>query len=194
MSVFLFPECNLFRKRKCLRKSHFFTICNGLLACLVFLPCCHRHYKMKRYLGLYPTGRHSLLLLRSVLALKPPDLNFFLFLASQPCLGFSQCMRVKRSVDFWMAPKKSSKGKGIAAEPSRDEGWESSKCSKSDLESLVKQDFLPSKSVIQWRPALGDARPYENTGEIVGFLPYFDRGLGLPFSNFFCRLLYYYGI
>ena len=103
-------------------------------------------------------------------------------------------MCVKHSVNFRMAPKKSGKGKGVAAEPSRDEGWESSKCSKSDLESLVKQGFLRSKSVIQWRPALGDACPYENTGEIVGFLPYFDRGLGLPFSNFFCRLLYYYGI
>ena len=83
-------------------------------------------------------------------------------------------MRVKRSVDFRMAPKKSSKGKGIAAEPSHDEGWESSKCSKSDMESLVKQGFLPSIFVIQWRPALGDARPYKNTGEIVGFLPYFE--------------------
>jgi len=94
-------------------------------------------------------------------------------------------MRVKRSVDFRMVPKKSSKGKGIAAEPSRDEGWESSKCSKSDLESLVKQGFLPLKSIIQWHLALGDARPYENTGEIVRFLPYFERGLGLPCSNFF---------
>ena len=103
-------------------------------------------------------------------------------------------MRMKRFIDFRMAPKKSSKGKSIAAEPSRDEGWESSKCSKSDLESLVKQGFLPSKSIIQWHLALGDARPYENTGEIVRFLPYFERGLGLPCSNFFSGLLYYYGI
>ena len=44
------------------------------------------------------------------------------------------------------------------------------------------------------RPALGDIHPYENTGEIVGFLPYFERGLGLPCSNFFFGLLYYYGI
>ena len=103
-------------------------------------------------------------------------------------------MRVKRSVDFQMAPKMSSKGKGIAAKPSREEGWEPSKCSESDLESLVKQGFLSSKSVIQWRPALGDVHPYENTGEIVGFLPFFERGLGLPCSNFFSGLLYYYGI
>ena len=84
-------------------------------------------------------------------------------------------MRVKRSVDFRMAPKKSNMGKGVAAEPSRDEVWKSSKCSKSDLESLAKQGFLPSKSVIQWRPALGNARLYENTGAIVGLLPYFER-------------------
>ena len=73
-----------------------------------------------------------------------------------------------------MAPKKSSKGKGAAAEPTHEEGWESSKCSRSDLEFVVKQGFLPSISVIQWRPALGDACPYENTGEIIGFVPYFE--------------------
>ena len=103
-------------------------------------------------------------------------------------------MRVKRSVDFRMAPKKATKGKGAAAEPTREEGWESSKCSRSDLKSLVKQGFLPLESVIQWRPALGDARPYENTGEVIGIVRYFERGLGLPSSNFFSGLLYYYGI
>ena len=97
-------------------------------------------------------------------------------------------------MNFRMAPKKSSKGKGVAAEPTRKEGREPSKCSKSDLESLVKQGFLPSKSIIKWRSALGDVRPYENTGEIVGFLPYFERGLDLPCSNFFSGLLYYYKI
>ncbi|XP_039797568.1 uncharacterized protein LOC120662501 [Panicum virgatum] len=30
---------------------------------------------------------------------------------------------MKRSIDFWMAPKKSSKGKGVAAEPIHEEGW-----------------------------------------------------------------------
>ena len=103
-------------------------------------------------------------------------------------------MRVKRPVNFRMAPKKSSKGKGVAAELTREEGWIPSKCSESDLESLVKQGFLPSKSIIKWRSALGDVRPYENTGEIVGFLPYFERGLDLPCSNFFSGLLYYYKI
>ena len=103
-------------------------------------------------------------------------------------------MRVKRSVDFRMAPNKSNKGKGAASEPTGEEGWESSKCSRSDLESLVKQGFLPSESIIQWHPAFGDAHPFENTGKIIGFVPYFERGLGLPSSNFLFGLLYHYVI
>ena len=47
-------------------------------------------------------------------------------------------MHVMRYVDFRMAPKKANKGKGAAAEPTREEGWESSKCSRSDMEFLVK--------------------------------------------------------
>ena len=88
-------------------------------------------------------------------------------------------MRVKRSVDFRMAAKKSSKGKGVAVEPTREERWVSSNCSESDLETLVSTGLLSEKSIIQWRPTLGEDRPYENTGEIVAFAPYFERGLGL---------------
>ena len=57
-------------------------------------------------------------------------------------------MRVKHSVDFRMALKKSSKGKGMAVEPTREEGWVPSKCSDSDLETLVSNDLLPEKSII----------------------------------------------
>ena len=95
---------------------------------------------------------------------------------------------------FQMAPKKTSKGKGVAAEPTHKEGWVPSKCSISDLETLVSDGLLPVKSVIQWRPALGEDRPYENTGEIVAFAHYFERGLGLPCSVFFFGLLLYYMI
>jgi len=93
-----------------------------------------------------------------------------------------------------MAPKKMTKGKEVEAKPTRDEGWTPSKCSYSDLDSLVSAGLLPSKSVIQWHSALGQDRPYENTGEIVAFAPYFERGLGLPCSSFFSGLLYYYRI
>ena len=66
-----------------------------------------------------------------------------------------------------MAPKKATKGKVVAAEPTRDEGWNTSKCSQSDLDSLVSQGLLVPKYVIHWRPALGSDHPYENTGELL---------------------------
>jgi hypothetical protein len=101
-------------------------------------------------------------------------------------------MRVKRPVNFRMAPKKSSKGKEV--EPTRDEGWTPSKCSDSDLESLISAGLLPVKSVIQWHSAFGQDRSYENTGEVVAFAPNFEWGLGLPCSVFFSGLLSYYRI
>ena len=101
-------------------------------------------------------------------------------------------MRVKRPVNFRMAPKKSSKGKGVAAKLTCREGWIPSKCSESDLETPYSAGLLPKKYIIQWHPALGEGRPYENTGEIVAFAPYFERGLGLPCLVFFSGLLHYY--
>ena len=96
---------------------------------------------------------------------------------------------MKRSVDFRMAPKKVTKGKGAVAEPTRDEGWNTSKCSQSDLESLVKQSLLVPRSTVQWCPALGRDHPYENTGEVVAFTSFLERGLGFPCSSFFSGLL-----
>ena len=103
-------------------------------------------------------------------------------------------MHMKRPVTFRMAPKKSTKGKEVEAEPTRDEGWLPSKCSESDLEPLVDEGLLPSKSIIQWRPALSRDLSYENTVGIVAFAPHFEQGLGLSCLNFFYGLLYYYGI
>ena len=103
-------------------------------------------------------------------------------------------MRVKHSVDFRMTPKKSSKGKGAVAEPTREEGWIGSKCSESGLKTLVSAGLLAHKSFIPWRPALGEDRTYENMSEIVSFVPYSERGLGFPCSFFFSGLLRYYKI
>jgi len=103
-------------------------------------------------------------------------------------------MRVKRPVNFRMAPKKSNKGMVVEAEPTRDEGWTPSKSSDSDLETLVSTGLLPAKSMIQWRSAFGRVHTYENMGKIVAFAPYFERGLGLPCSGFFAGLLSYYRI
>ena len=73
-----------------------------------------------------------------------------------------------------MAPKKSTKGKGAATEPTLDEEWNTSKCSQSNLESLVSQGLLVPRSIIQWRPALGLDHPYEITGEVVAFTSYLE--------------------
>ena len=69
-----------------------------------------------------------------------------------------------------------------------------SKCSQSDLKTLVLDGLLVPRSVIQWRPAMGKDHPYENTGEIISFTPYLERGLGFPWSSFFSGLLRYYRI
>ena len=82
-----------------------------------------------------------------------------------------------------MAPKKVNKGKGAAAEPTQEEGWNTSKCSQSDLETLVSAGLLFPRSVIQWRPALGKDHLYENTGEIVAFTSHLEWGLGFPCSS-----------
>ena len=99
-------------------------------------------------------------------------------------------MHVKCSVDFRMAPKKSSKGKGVAAEPTHEEGWVASKRFESNLETLVSAGLLSEKSIIQWHPALSEDRPYE----MVTFAPYLEWGLGFPCSFFFSGLLRYYRI
>jgi hypothetical protein len=103
-------------------------------------------------------------------------------------------MRMKRSVDFRMAPKKAKKGKGAVVEPSREEGWNTSKCSQSDLETLVSDGLLVPRSAIQWRLAFEKDHPYENTGEIVAFTPYLEQGLWFPCSSFFSGVLCYYRI
>ena len=84
-----------------------------------------------------------------------------------------------------MAPNKANKGKGTTAEPTQEEGWNTSKCSQYDLETLVLDGLLVPRSVIQWRPTLGEDHPYANTGEIVAFTPYLERGLGFSCSSFF---------
>ena len=84
-----------------------------------------------------------------------------------------------------MAPKKANKGKGVAAKPTREEGWNTSKCSQSDLETLVSDGLLVPRSIIQWCHALGEDHLYANTGEIVAFTPYLERGLGFSCSSFF---------
>ena len=86
-------------------------------------------------------------------------------------------MREKRPVTFRMAPKKSTKGKDVEPEPTRDEGWLPSKCTESDILSLVDECLLQSQETIKWRSALGHTRPFKETNEIVSLLLLLNAGL-----------------
>ena len=88
-------------------------------------------------------------------------------------------MRMKRSVNFRMAPKKVNKGKGAAAEPTQEEGWNTSKCSQSDLETLVSAGLLVPRFAIQWHPALGKDHLYKNTGGNCCFCTLSRTGIGV---------------
>ena len=93
-------------------------------------------------------------------------------------------MRVKRTVDFRMAPKKSSKCKGVSAEPTRAEGWTPSKCSKSDLESLVKLGFFISKISTPLASCLGWRSSVWKYGRNRCFCPLFWTGIRAPMLQF----------
>ena len=77
-----------------------------------------------------------------------------------------------------MAPKM-SKGKSAAAEPAHEEGWNTSKCSESDLETLVSAGLLVPRFAIQWHPALGKDHLYKNTGGNCCFCTLSRTGIGV---------------
>jgi hypothetical protein len=73
-------------------------------------------------------------------------------------------MRVKHLVTTRMVGNKRGASKGkekeCKAATTTEDRWKPSKCSKA---------YLQSKDVIQWRPAIGNKRPYEGVDEIVLF-------------------------
>ena len=74
----------------------------------------------------YPTGRHLLLLLRSVLALKPPDLKFLLLLASQPPLGFPSVYVREAFYRFLNGSQEIEKNGRVRlqSQPVKKDGWQ----------------------------------------------------------------------
>jgi hypothetical protein len=57
---------------------------------------------------------------------------------------------------------------------------------------LVNSGFLREKVVDGWNAATSDAYPKKNSDEILMFSHFVERGLVLPASEFFPRLLHYY--
>ena len=62
------------------------------------------------------------------------------------------------------------------------------------LKKLHEDGLLPEKHFSEWKAPGNHHVTDLKEGEIVMFTPFVERGLGLPTSNFFCGLLYYYDI
>jgi hypothetical protein len=78
-------------------------------------------------------------------------------------------------------------------DPNRE--WKKSKAKTEDLLSLLNSGFIQEKEVDMWRATAGDPYPMEkNSDEIPMFTRFAERGLSLPASDFFKKLLGYYGI
>jgi hypothetical protein len=61
--------------------------------------------------------------------------------------------------------------------------------------ALLNSGFIREKEMDSWRAAAGDPYPMEKSeDEIPMFVRFAERGLALPVSDFFKRLLGYYGV
>lgn len=81
------------------------------------------------------------------------------------------------------------------APPNQACAWKRCSASESQIQRFVEAGLLQSKDLIGWRSGEKDAWPFEtNPAETVSFLPFHERGLGLPTSDFFRGLLEYYGL
>ena len=73
-------------------------------------------------------------------------------------------------------------------------GWRKSKMSESLVQELEKMGLLHEQGVSQWRTGEGEDYPIEGTLETVMFRDFVERGLILPVSEFFYRLLQFWRI
>ena len=62
------------------------------------------------------------------------------------------------------------------------------------LEKRHEDGSLSERHLGEWKAPGNHRVPVLEEGEIVLFTPFVEKGLGLPASDFFRRLLYYYGI
>jgi hypothetical protein len=93
-----------------------------------------------------------------------------------------------------MAGKKLGASKGKEKESNvtvtAGHGWKQSKCSEANLQALVDEGLLQSKTIIQWHSAIGDKRSYERADEFVLFQYFVEQGLALPTSDFFFMVFF----
>ena len=66
--------------------------------------------------------------------------------------------------------------------------------SESLVQELENMGLLQEQGVSQWRAGEGEDYPMEGTLETVMFRDFVERGLAIPVSEFFYRLLQFWGI
>ena len=93
-----------------------------------------------------------------------------------------------------MAPKKDKSKVENEAVANLSTGWRKSKMSELVVQDLENMGLLQTQGVIQWRAGEGEDYPMKGTLETVMFRDFVERGLALPVSEFFYRLLQFWGI
>ena len=73
-------------------------------------------------------------------------------------------------------------------------GWRKSKMSESLVRELEGTGLLQEQGVSHWHIGEGEDYPMYGTLETVIFRDFVERGLTLPVSEFFYRLLQFWGI
>ena len=92
-----------------------------------------------------------------------------------------------------MAPKKDKSKAEDGAVANMSTGWRS-KMSESLVQKLENMGLLQAQGVIQWRAGEGEDYPMEGNLETVMFRDFVERGLALPVSEFFYRVLQFWEI
>lgn len=72
--------------------------------------------------------------------------------------------------------------------------WMKSVMMQERIQSLVDRELLSPQALLDWKPTTGQEFPSEDTVEVVVFMPFFERGFGIPIGDFFRGLLNYYRI
>ena len=93
-----------------------------------------------------------------------------------------------------MAPKKNKSKIEEGTIANMSTGWRKSKMSESLVRELESMGLLQEQGISQWRAGEGEDYPMEGTLETIMFRDFVERGLTLPVSEFFHRLLQFWGI
>jgi len=122
----------------------------------------------------------------------PPSNLDFTFASSQSkSKNPSRSPRAKTR-DFEMAPRKNKSKVEEGTVANMSTGWRKSKMSESLVRELENMGLLQEQGISQWCAGEGEDYPMEGTLETVMFRDFVERGLTLPVSEFFYRLLQFW--